>query len=119
MQAVGLLKPWYRCIVAEQSKLMDLYHKYSSGQLDRSEPVSARLDWSRALSDAVRPTISSEYLLMYRLEKMSLQLATMSISIFQFNLFCSILYNSNLNSPASSNILNQEDENLTIYFMWP
>ena len=33
-------KAWYECIVADHAALIDLYYKYSSGQLDNSEPIS-------------------------------------------------------------------------------
>ena len=35
-----VVKSWYGCIVADHAALIDLYHKYSSGQLDNSEPTS-------------------------------------------------------------------------------
>ena len=34
------VKSWYGCIVADHAALIDLYHKYSSGQHDNSEPTS-------------------------------------------------------------------------------
>ena len=37
-----VVKPWFGCIVADQSRLIDVYHKYSSGQLDYSEAIPSR-----------------------------------------------------------------------------
>ena len=36
-----VLKPWYGCVVADQGTLIDLHHKYPSGQLDNSEAISS------------------------------------------------------------------------------
>ena len=36
-----VLKLWYRCVVADQGTLVDLYHKYASGHLDNSEAISS------------------------------------------------------------------------------
>ena len=35
-----IVKPWYGYIVADHAALIDLYYKYSSGQLDNSQPIS-------------------------------------------------------------------------------
>ena len=42
-----VLKPWYGCVVADQGTRIDLYHKYSSGQLDNSEAISS--DYATAM----------------------------------------------------------------------
>jgi len=38
-----VIKPWYRCVDPTQVTLVDLYHQYTSGQLDSSTEVSAEL----------------------------------------------------------------------------
>ena len=38
-----VIKPWYGCVDPTQVTLVDLYHQYTSGQLDSSTEVSAEL----------------------------------------------------------------------------
>jgi len=38
-----VIKPWYGCVYPTQVMLVDLYHQYTSGQLDSSTEVSAEL----------------------------------------------------------------------------
>ena len=74
-----IVNPWYGCIVADHTALIDLYYKSSLGSLTTRSPSLTSmqwLEWLHVLSDAVTRKTSSEYLLMYRLEKLSLRLAT-------------------------------------------
>ena len=36
-----VVKPWYGCLVADQGTLINLCHKYASGQLDNSKAISS------------------------------------------------------------------------------
>ena len=65
-----VLKPWYGCVVADQGTLIDLYHKYSSGQLDNSEAISS--DYATAMVNSAlvssKPElirVSADVLLLY------------------------------------------------------
>ena len=39
--ALSSSEPWYGCVVADQGTLINLYHKYSFGQLDNYEAISS------------------------------------------------------------------------------
>ena len=104
-----VVKHWYGCIVAEQSKLIDLYHKYSSGQLDCLEPVSSP---TGLVTCAIGHSKTDNLVRVFVDVPVGEAVSSVGNYLFILQYFIQIKLNFKL-PPAS---LNQEDENLTI---WP